>query len=296
MQDITNNLMLQNLETVLQKIANSRSHVGKLDVQAQTSLIHRNWGFEFYIEPRIFDYARWLEASDESSNFTYALKNRHHLAGWVDAVTGCGLSRANTVLDEIENDSWLIDYIRDAEVQSRSRERYRVLGSALYGRRIGWYAIARIIKPSLIVETGVDRGLGSVILCRALMINSEEGHPGVYMGTDINPEAGYLLREPLSRFGAIHYGDSIETLRRIDRQIDLFINDSDHSADYEADEYRTILNRLSKDAIVLGDNSHATSKLYEFARENALAFLHFQEMPLDHWYPGAGIGAAFRRA
>ncbi|MEB3188444.1 MAG: class I SAM-dependent methyltransferase [bacterium] len=295
MQEITNQVMLQNLERVLQKISGTRSQVGAFDVFTQRMMLQRNWGFEFYLEPRILEYARWLEVSDEETNFTYAMKNRHHLAGWVDCVTRCGIARANAVLDEIENDVWLIDYIRAAERQSQSRERYHALGSALYGRRVGWYAIARITRPGLVVETGVDRGLGSVILCRALMLNAEEGFPGVYMGTDINPEAGYLLRDPLTRFGAIHYGDSIETLRKLDRKIDLFINDSDHSAEYEAAEYRTIHRSLAENAVLLGDNSHATSKLYEFAVEHDMSFVHFQEMPQDHWYPGAGIGAAFRR-
>lgn len=62
-----------------------------------------------------------------------------------------------------------------------------------YSRRIGWYIIARIIKPKTIIETGVDKGMGSVILSEALIKNEKEGFKGKYYGTDINPEAGYLF-------------------------------------------------------------------------------------------------------
>jgi hypothetical protein len=44
----------------------------------------------------------------------------------------------------------------------------------------------------------------------------------------------------------ILYGDSIESLAKLDESIDLFINDSDHSAEYEAREYITVGPRLSE--------------------------------------------------
>ena len=77
--------------------------------------------------------------------------------------------------------------------------------------------------------------------------------------------------------------------------IDLFINDSDHSAEYESEEYKTISNKLSEHAIILGDNSHSSNKLFEFSLETKRHFVFFQEKPFKHWYPGAGIGISFKR-
>jgi predicted O-methyltransferase YrrM len=162
-----------------------------------------------------------------------------------------------------------------------------------FGRRLGWYAVARAIKPGTVVETGVERGHGAVILCAALMRNATEGHPGRYYGTDINPEAGYLLTEPYSAMGNILYGDSIESLKALDGTIDLFINDSDHSAEYEYREYHTVAHKLSPGAIILGDNAHVTDSLALFARETGRRFIFFREEPKNHWYPGAGIGISF---
>ena len=145
------------------------------------------------------------------------------------------------------------------------------------------------------VETGVDKGLGACLLTAALRRNATENHEGRYFGTDKDPAAGYLLSGEYANYGRILYGDSIESLRKLDGEIDLFINDSDHSSKYEADEYRTIAEKLSKDSIILGDNSHATDALLKFSLETNRHFVFFQEKPKDHWYPGAGIGISFKR-
>ncbi|MGH8488547.1 MAG: class I SAM-dependent methyltransferase [Gammaproteobacteria bacterium] len=87
------------------------------------------------------------------------------------------------------------------------------------------------------VETGVDKGLGSCVLA-ALLRHAAEGFPGRYYGTDINPAAGGLFCGEYARTGRILYGDSVRSLAQLDEPIDFFINDSDHSADYEALEIR----------------------------------------------------------
>jgi predicted O-methyltransferase YrrM len=162
-----------------------------------------------------------------------------------------------------------------------------------YGRRLGWYAVARTIKPRIVVETGVDQGMGSLVLISALKRNSDEGHPGRYYGTEIDPRAGYLLTDPYKKWGEIIYGDSITSLREFHQPIDMLISDSDHSAEYERDEYQVVRDKLTPAALLLADNAHVTSALYEFARTTGRQFLFFQEKPRDHWYPGAGIGLAF---
>ena len=81
-----------------------------------------------------------------------------------------------------------------------------------FGRRLGWYAVARAMKPRVVVETGVERGHGALLLCAALLRNAAEGAPGRYYGTDINPSAGWLLAGRYAETGKILYGDSIASL------------------------------------------------------------------------------------
>ena len=248
-----------------------------------------------YFSIPLLNLVKWLLKSKEKTNFTYDLEdnNKRYLASVIADITNTEFSRVWAYINEIEDDETLKKHIADATAKSDFA--YRADKAVRFGRRIGWYAFARALKPKVIIETGVDKGLGSCILTAALKKNKEEGHDGKYYGTDINPDAGYLLSNDYRNFGSILYGDSIESLKKFNGAIDLFINDSEHSAEYEAAEYETIANKLSENAIILGDNSHCTNKLFEFSLKTNRHFVFFQEKPIGHWYPGAGIGVSFKR-
>ena len=238
---------------------------------------------------------RWLVRSREITNFTYDLEdnNKRYLASMIADIANIEFSTAMTYISEIDEDAKLKQHV--AEAIETSGMAFMADKEVRFGRRIGWYVFARALKPRVIFETGVDKGLGSCILAAALKRNCAEGYEGRYYGTDIDPEAGYLLAGEYAKYGIILYGDSIESLQQFDGPIDLFINDSDHSAGYEAEEYRTISCNLSDNAIILGDNSHCTDELLRFSLQTNRHFAYFHEMPRDHWYPGAGIGISFKR-
>jgi hypothetical protein len=195
-------------------------------------------------------------------------------------------------VDELRGDEALKRHV--IEATRRSPMRHSADERCAFGRRLGWYAFVRILKPRVVVETGVDKGLGAVTLCAALMRNAAEGFVGRYFGTDKDPDAGFLLTEPYSSVGEILYGDSIQSLRSIP-EIDIFINDSDHSAEYERREYDIVAPKLGINGLILGDNSHCTDVLARFSAERGRQFIFFHEQPKDHWYPGAGIGISFVR-
>lgn len=236
---------------------------------------------------------RWLLASRETSNFTYDLTglNKAHLCAFVAEVTGRSYADIANYVAELENDTDPRDHVRAAVLDHPTNADH----VARFGRRLGWYAVARATRPRTIVETGVDKGLGSCVLTAALLRNAEDGYPGYYYGLDINPEAGYLFRGRYRQFGEIRYGDSLASLSQLETEIDLFINDSDHAAEYELAEYVTVNPRLNPNAVILGDNAHNTDCLLKFALATGRRFLFFHEVPDRHWYPGAGIGFAFRR-
>jgi predicted O-methyltransferase YrrM len=246
--------------------------------------------FEVYYGAKVRAITPTVLATGETHNFTYDLSDRslRYLAETIACVTVRQPAQIECYINEAIADTALRAHIlADHKMPPRDLK-------SPFGRRLGWYAVARAIKPGIVVETGVERGHGAVILCAALIRNAGEGQPGRYYGTDINPEAGYLLTEPYSAMGKILYGDSIESLTALDGTIDLFINDSDHSAEYEYREYHTVAPKLSHHAIILGDNAHVTERLALFARETERHFIFFREEPKNHWYPGAGIGISFR--
>jgi len=259
------------------------------------SIIRRVVYASSYYNKKYFQIVKWAMRSKEDTNFTYDLTrdNLLSLAQTIAVVTKYDAHIILEYIEEAQNDVLLKESIRYTIKKSLKGKTNRTDAEVKFGRRLGWYALVRILKPGIVVETGVDKGLGSVLLCTALQRNSEEGFRGKYFGTDINPEAGFLLTEKYSDVGKILYGDSIESLNKLDENIDLFINDSDHSGEYEYREYLAISDKLSENAIILGDNSHCSNKLSRFSDETGRSYLYFQEQPLNHWYPGCGIGISF---
>jgi predicted O-methyltransferase YrrM len=162
-----------------------------------------------------------------------------------------------------------------------------------YGRRLGWYALVRATRPRVVVETGVDRGLGTAVIAAALMRNAKEGYPGLVHATDILPTCGHLFAEPYKSYGRILLGDSVELLKQFAEPVDIFLHDSDHRPEYEWAEFMAIEPRLHAASIVMSDNSQQSSKMFEFAQRIGKSFLYFQDQPKGHWWPGDGIGAAF---
>ncbi len=248
-----------------------------------------------YFNNKYFQILKWTFTSNEDTNYTYRLTpdNQEYLAKIISYITQTKYEQIKGYLNELESDNKLIDHIQTQTKKSKL-SRYADL-DVRFGKRAGWYAFARALKPKLIVETGVDKGLGSIVLSAALLKNRSEGYIGEYIGTDINKEAGYLLNGEYLENCKILYGDSIKSLEKLNGKIDVFINDSDHSAEYEYQEYHTIKRLIDNNTVILGDNSHVTNKLLKFSIEENRDFLYFQVKPDNHWYPGGGIGISFKR-
>ncbi|WP_434743079.1 class I SAM-dependent methyltransferase [Micromonospora sp. SH-82] len=238
--------------------------------------------------------ARWLVTSREHHNYTYELTklSRHHLAWFVSVVCDVPVKQVRAYFQEIESDDRLRTHIEEATAGAARRG--LADRQVRYARRIGWYAIVRATGPAHVVETGVDKGLGSCVLAAALLRNAADGRPGRVTSLDINPEAGYLARtEPWSEVVDLVIGDSIASIDALDRPVDLFLHDSDHSRAHEKREFDAVEARLAPGAVLLTDNVTATNVLAEHAERTGRRFLAYRETPARHWYPGDGIGVAW---
>ncbi|MGH8879433.1 MAG: class I SAM-dependent methyltransferase [Stackebrandtia sp.] len=237
---------------------------------------------------------KWLFTSREHHNYTYDLTkiNRGHLAWYISAICDVDVKEVRGYLDEVEQDAQLAAHITSATAGSSRRG--LADRTARYARRMGWYALVRIQKPEHIVETGVDKGLGSCVLAAALRRNTEEGSPGRLTAVDINPEAGYLVRSgPYADIIDLVINDSIATIKELDRPVDLFIHDSDHAVEHETREFTTVEPKLADDAVLLTDNAAVTNVLSKHADKTGRRFLYYGEKPAQHWFPGEGIGVAW---
>ena len=236
---------------------------------------------------------RWAFTSKEHYNHTYHLTdlNKKYLASYIAVVSGHDVKEVESYFQELESDEKLRRSLIERALASPDRHNSDI--EPRYGRRLGWYALMRAAKPRVVVETGVDRGLGTAVLAAALMRNSQEGFPGVVYATDIVPTCGHLIAAFYSSYCRILLGDSVETLKKFSEPVDIFIHDSDHRPEYEWAEFIAIEPRLHSGSLVLSDNSNVTPKMREFAQRIGKTFLYFQDQPKDHWWPGDGIGAAF---
>jgi len=240
--------------------------------------------------------AKWIFKKTETDNFYYNIteKNLRDLVATLSIILAPQKNGAEQVLLKYAHELLGDEHVKSLISNTFAKSPNLHDSEVGFGRRIGWYATIRYLKPKVVVETGVSHGVGALVICSAIARNKSEGFFGNYFGTDIDKNAGQLLPAEYLDFAEIMVGDSIQSLRSLNVSIDIFINDSDHSPLYEKNEYEVILNSLSEKAIIIGDNCHVTDELHNFSSINGRKYIFFQEKPSNHWYPGGGIGFSFK--
>jgi predicted O-methyltransferase YrrM len=231
---------------------------------------------------------RYLVRDREFTNLTYEIENDDELIDFVAAQLGRPRNEIGRYADEVGGDEAFLEELRRLLRGRPDRNR-----EPRFGRRLGWYAVVRAIKPEVVVETGVHDGLGSALLLRAL----ERNGSGRLVGFDIDPASAWLVPARLRGAYELVIGDVRETLPRIlaDTRVDLFIHDSLHTYDHEHFELELAVTHGSDSLVLVSDNAHATPALADVCREHGLGYALFRERPRDHFYPGAGLGLGLRR-
>jgi Methyltransferase domain len=259
----------------------SRFNLGR-----KADTLHR-YGVSFGDHPLLA--AKYLLLDPEMDNFTYDLANEHELVHFLAQTLRTDRLQIEDYVAEISNDPELNRLLR-----KRLRGRWDRKHKPHFGRRIGWYAIARTLKPSVIVETGIHDGFGSILLLRALARNASEGHDGRLISFDINPQTGWLVSERLrGRWQPVYEAtfDALESTIE-DLEIGMIIHDSEHTYECEQFELETAASHAASTIALVSDNAHATTALRDVAAKLGIEYHFFQERPLRHFYPGAGIGLA----
>jgi predicted O-methyltransferase YrrM len=263
------------------------------------------------VEPRSFRRLRWIYKArvvhgygaslsanlrfilldPEPHNFTYEIVNGDDLAHWVASVAETDFEAAVLHLEEPAS---------DAELEGRLRR--ATSGHWLwtkrfppFGKRLGWYALVRLIKPRLVVETGVHDGLGSLLLLRALERNVQEGHPGRLVSFDVNPAAGWLVgSHPLWSFRIQASRDALLEMLCDRAEIDMFLYDGWHSYECERAELQMVAPHLTQSGVLLSDDAQVTGALADVCQANALRYLTVSLQSHKHFHPGAVLGAGRR--
>jgi predicted O-methyltransferase YrrM len=202
------------------------------------------------------------------------------------------INKVQEYFSELKNDTALLYHYENCVKSSKA-----ALVTDLeprFGRRLAWYAFVRILKPGVVIETGVDKGLGSLVIASALLRNANEGNSGKYYGTDINPHAGFLFSGEYAKTGEILYGDSLESIKRLECCVGLFISDSDHDPDYEFHEYQAVAKLLEPNGLVISDQG--TDRLLQFSQNSGREFIFFHDESSSDWVKSSGIGVSWKIA
>ncbi len=174
-------------------------------------------------------------------------------------MSDCPAALVKQVFAELDDDVEFVETLR----RDYNRVRSDSPVSFAVGRLKVWYVIVRLLRPNLVMETGVHDGLSSALILRALDRNQQGSLvsidlPSVDLPIGIEGP-GWLVPAGLQSRWILHLGDSRELLPALARQyspVDIFIHDSDHSPEFQRFEYDTVRPFLGRPGLLLTDDAH----------------------------------------
>jgi Methyltransferase domain len=138
------------------------------------------------------------------------------------------------------------------------------------------YAVARAIRPSTVIETGVCYGVTSAYLLAALERN-EQGH--LYsidlppLGKDGDDYVGWLVPNELRNRWTLRRGTSRRLLGPLIAElgtVDLFVHDSLHTYRNMKNEFETVWPALRRGGVLISDDIEGNAAFLQLAQSKKL--------------------------
>jgi len=144
-------------------------------------------------------------------------------------------------------------------------------GMTTSGRSPILYVICRVLRPKIVLETGVASGVSSTYILHAL----DRNQLGTLYSVDFptSPDglaSGWLIPDRLRNRWHLTLGKSSEKLPVLLEEIpkvDVFLHDSDHSYKNMMFEFRTVWPHIREGGLLLSDDTHMNRSFFDFARE-----------------------------
>lgn len=153
------------------------------------------------------------------------------------------------------------------------------------------YYLVRWLKPRVVVETGVDRGLSSAFILSAIRDNSQGRLFSIDLPTAsyFEPSArtpttsnvgnktypGYVIPETLKSAWSLRLGDSRTALPGLLNElgtIDMFLHDSEHTYDLMRGEYAQAIGHLLPGGILASDDVNWNPAFQDTVRDGQFDF------------------------
>ncbi len=144
-----------------------------------------------------------------------------------------------------------------------------------------YYAIVRLMKPDIVVETGVQSGISSSFILQALEKNGKGRLYSIDLPDEnvvkvIPPsrrhemESGWVVPRELRKRWKLIIGKSKDTLPPLLRDlgyIDMFLHDGEHSYENMIWEYDVAWSNLKSGKILLSDDVNLNNAFHDFGRK-----------------------------
>jgi len=237
------------------------------------------------VVPRFGQALAWSVRSREIANFTYDTTRESQLllAALIAEIARRPTAEIVAYIDELTTHDALAEHV--ASIAHTRESRWNIDPGFKPGRRLAFYLLARALKPRRVVEAGVDKGLGALLVSRALTLNRAEGHAGDYLGIELDPSKPIPLYERWpERVGQIVRGSSTEILREQVAPIDLFIHDTIPEAGHMTEQLAIVRPLMAPDGVIA--STWTTPELIDHALGHGFKLLTHQEETVDHWFPG----------
>jgi hypothetical protein len=232
---------------------------------------------------------RFVLFDPETHSYSYELENVDELCSFIQRCTGAPRRRVARYIQEACTDPELT-----ARLRRRVRWRIDTKRHLPLGNRLLWYALVRVVKPRLTVETGIYQGLGSLMLLRALERNAQEGVEGRLISIDHDPDSGWLVPERLRDRWTPVVGDIEADLEDAlaGEQVDIFIHESDHNQALQRLEFATALVHSSNELYVIDSSGLELPVLQGLCGVLGGEQHLFMEQPRSHFYRPVGTAVA----
>lgn len=216
--------------------------------------------------------------------------NQYELCSVISFVSRRSLTEILAYNQEIQSDGLLENHIRAAV--SQTPEKWSSDADYQLGRRLSYYLLVRALRPRFVVEAGVDRGLGALVISRALERNAAEGAAGDYLGLEADGgKDPFLYARYPGKIGTVVRGDSATEVARLKKKIDLFIHDTCTEPTHVKEQIGAVRHALANDGVVV--TSWLLDGFVDFAMEDGRRFLTHKDQPLEHWYDGSRMMFVF---
>ena len=151
------------------------------------------------------------------------------------------------------------------------------------------YCCVRVLRPRLMVETGVAHGYSSWVILNAMHRNGTGALCSIDLPSrdsntaynfDGTPDTGWMVPAALRPRWTLRLGDARqlmpETLRELGR-IDMFFHDSDHSYAHMQWEFATVWPSLAQRGVLLSDDVDKNTAFQEFVEKHRLGAVQFSK-------------------